>query len=129
MKQFRILINGVSYAVEVEELHEARNASPCISQASSQTRQAEEPKGAVAPVVASKAGSSGGKTVTAPMPGTILSVNASSGMAVSAGDVLAVLEAMKMENEITAQTGGIIKEVLVDSGSLVQAGEAIIIMA
>lgn len=69
-----------------------------------------------------------GKTITAPMPGTILNVKVSAGMAVNPGDVLAVLEAMKMENEITALRAGIITDILVTSGSLVTAGEAIMIM-
>ncbi len=71
----------------------------------------------------------GGETVSAPMPGNILKVNVSVGQAVKEGDVLVILEAMKMENEIMAPRAGTVSQVLVSKGSTVDTGAAMVVLA
>ena len=73
-------------------------------------------------------GGAGGEQVAAPMPGTILSVNVQSGSAVKKGEVLMILEAMKMENEILAPRDGTVVSVSVSKGSSVQAGESLCVI-
>ena len=112
MKQLKITVNGTTYDVCVEEVGEV--ASAPVS----------------APVqaapVAAPAPAAGGEAVCAPMPGTILSVAVSAGQAVKKGDVLCVLEAMKMENEIYAPRDGEVASVSVAKGESVESGKALV---
>ena len=70
-----------------------------------------------------------GEPVNAPMPGTILKVNVSAGQAVKAGDVLCVLEAMKMENDITAPKAGTVSQVVTSKGASVNSGDPLVVIA
>lgn len=92
MKKYRVTVNGIVYEVELEELTGAAPA-PVSAPAAS----AAAPAPAAAPAA--------GEQITAPMPGTILAVNVSAGQAVKKGEVLMILEAMKMENEIMCPPG------------------------
>ena len=84
---------------------------------------------AAAPVqAAAPAASASGEKVISPMPGTILKVNVSQGQAVKAGDVLLVLEAMKMENDIVAPVDGVVKQLLVQKGSTVDTDQTLAII-
>ncbi len=130
IRKFNVTVNGNQYQVEVEEVKE--NASP--SKAPLQTKPAE-------PIVATKqpvqqapqteqsqaAQPQGGSVVSAPMPGTILSVAVNVGDSVQAGQLAVVLEAMKMENELTFTTSGVVKEVNVSKGSSVNTGDTLIV--
>lgn len=135
MKKFNIKVNGISYEVEVEEIQEAAAAAP----------QAAAPKAApkvAAPKVEApkkeKAGKSKAKeavaagagehSIDAPMPGKIVKVVVEEGQTVKAGDVLLVLEAMKMQNEITADADGTIKAVNVEAGQNVKVKESLVII-
>ena len=109
MKKYRVTINGTVYEVEVEEL----------TAASVPATKAAAPVVAPTPAATPAAGD---EAVTAPMPGTILAVNVSVGDTVKKGDVLMVLEAMKMENEINSPRDGKIVAVNTSKGSMVESG-------
>ena len=98
MKYYNITVNGVAYSVSVEE-----TAAGAASVAAAPAAPVA-PKAAPAPAAAPKAaaGAAGAVAVKAPMPGNILDVKVKAGASVKAGDVLVILEAMKMENEIVA---------------------------
>lgn len=110
MKTYKVNVNGTEYAISVE----------LMSDAEAQAAKAQAPK--AAPAAAPTAAPGEGKTIAAPMQGTILSVNVKSGDAVKAGQVLFILEAMKMENEIMAPADGVVTSVCVENGAAVSNG-------
>lgn len=114
MKNYTITVNGTVYDVTVEE--SGSGAAPAAA--------ASAPKAApkAAPKPAASAGGQGAVKVNAPMPGKILSVKASVGQAVKQGDVLLILEAMKMENEVVAPQDGTVASIDVAAGDSVEAG-------
>ena len=118
MKSYTITVNGKVYEVTVEENIGAPKA-PAAPAAPAPKAPAPA---APAPAAAGRAGS---VQVTAPMPGKILGVKAAVGQAVKRGEVLIVLEAMKMENEIVAPEDGTVASINVTTGSSVEAGEII----
>lgn len=107
MKKYKVNVNGTVYEVAIEVMD---GAAPAAAPAAA---------AAPAPVAAAPAG---GEKVVSPMPGTILSVNVSNGQAVKKGDVLFVLEAMKMENEIMASCDGTVSSVSAAKGAAVDTG-------
>lgn len=116
MKNYRITVNGNVYDVTVEEA----GSAPMTSAPSA---CAAVPKAAPAPKAAPTAsGSQGAVKINAPMPGKVLSVKASAGAAVTKGQVIMILEAMKMENEIVAPQDGTIASIDVSEGASVEAG-------
>lgn len=120
MKNYTITVNGNVYEVTVEEgTGSAAAAAPAAAPKAA-------PK-AAAPKAAPKAaaGAAGSVIVSAPMPGKILAVKASAGQAVKKGEVLLVLEAMKMENEIVAPQDGTIASINVATGDSVEAGQTL----
>lgn len=119
MKNLRITVNGTVYDVQVEELGSDAAPAPAAAPA------AVAPKKAAAP----KAAAGAGEKIAAPMPGTIVSVNVSEGQSVKKGDVLVVLEAMKMENEIKAPRDGSISSVAVSKGASVDTGATLVTIA
>ena len=126
MKTYRVTVNGTTYEVEVEQVGGAVNtaaAAPTVS-AAPEVKQAAEVKAPIAPKAAPAA--SGGQSVTAPMPGTILKVNAAQGKAFKKGDSLLVLEAMKMENDIVAPCDCTITSVCVSQGASVSTGDVLV---
>ena len=106
MKKYRVTVNGTVYEVELEEL---TGAAP-------------------APVPAPAAAPAAGEQITAPMPGTILAVNVSAGQAVKKGEVLMILEAMKMENEIMCPRDGVVASVHTSKGSAVESGALLCVL-
>jgi Acetyl/propionyl-CoA carboxylase, alpha subunit len=116
MKNYRITVNGNVYDVTVEEA----GSAPMTSAPSAPVAV---PKAAPAPKAAPTAsGSQGAVKINAPMPGKVLSVKASVGAAVTKGQVIMILEAMKMENEIVAPQDGTIASIDVSEGASVEAG-------
>lgn len=116
MKNYRITVNGTAYDVAVEEL--GSSVAPAVS-----TVKPAPAAPATAPAPA--ASSAGSIAVTSPMPGKILAVKASVGQAVKKGDVVLILEAMKMENEVVAPEDGTIASIAVAVGSAVEAGDTL----
>ena len=124
MKYYNITVNGVAYSVSVEET--AAGAAPV---AAAPVAAPAAPKAAPAPAAAPKAaGAAGAVTVKAPMPGNILDVKVAAGASVKAGDVLVILEAMKMENEIVAPQDGTVASVNVNKGDTVNSGDVLVSM-
>ena len=119
MKNYRITVNGNVYDVEVEELGTGAATQTAAPKAA--------PKAVAAPKAETPAatGSEGAVKVNSPMPGKILSVKASVGQAVKRGEVIMILEAMKMENEIVAPSDGTIASINVNEGASVEAGSVL----
>ena len=136
MKMFRVVVNENEYKVGIEELPEensadltqaasvsrAAPASPSVQQKETQpiSQKPEQPEGNTNTAV---------KNVTAPMPGTIISVAVTTGTNVSKGQTLLTLEAMKMENEIKAPLAGTVKDIKISQGTSVNAGDILIVLA
>lgn len=132
MKKYHVTVNGVTYEVVVEEAEGAVSAPvappapaaapvPTAAPAPAPAPAAPAPKAAPA-----SAGGEGSIKVTAPMPGTILKMNVKVGDVLKANDLVCILEAMKMENEIFAAEGGTVKSVNVAQGSSVNSGDVIV---
>ncbi|MCI8454180.1 MAG: biotin/lipoyl-binding protein [Lachnospiraceae bacterium] len=119
MKNYTITVNGNVYEVTVEEGLTGAAPAP---KAPVKAPAAPKAAPAAAPAPAAPAGAAGSVSVTAPMPGKILGVKASAGQAVKKGQVLLVLEAMKMENEIVAPQDGTVATINVSVGESVEPG-------
>ncbi len=121
MKNYRITVNGTAYDVAVEEM--GAGAAPAVASA---PVAAPAPVATPAPAAAPAASGAEGKVkVVAPMPGKILSVKASVGAAVKKGDVILILEAMKMENEVVAPEDGTVASINVSEGASVESGDTL----
>ena len=110
MKKYRVNVNGTVYEVDVEDIS---GAAPVAAPAAAPV---------AAPVASPVSAPAGGEQVTSPMPGTILSINVAAGDTVKRGQVLMVLEAMKMENEIMCPCNGKIASVNTSKGASVESG-------
>lgn len=119
-----VTVNGKAYTVEVER--EAPKAKPVKVQAPAAATPAAAPAAAPAPKAAPTAGAT---TVNAPLPGNIVKVVATVGQAVKPGDTLIIMEAMKMENNIVAESEGSVSRILVQVGQTVQSGDALVEIA
>lgn len=117
MKTYKVNVNGTEYEVSVEEI---KGGAP------SKAVPAKKAAPAAAPAASAPAG---GETVKSPMPGTILSVNVAEGDTVKKGQVLMILEAMKMENEIMAPCDGKVTSVSTSKGSAVESGTVLCTIA
>jgi len=140
MKKFQITVNGVSYEVDVEEIKEgfaptpkpvqaAPVAAPTISQPAPKAEtKAAAPTPQAAPAAAPKAPITGGVNITSPMPGNILRIAVKPGDQIKEGDLVLILEAMKMENEIVAPQNGVVAAVQVNEGATVNGGDVLVII-
>ncbi len=116
MRKFNITVNGKTYEVDVEEVGGVMASAPVQA----------VPKAAPAPAAAPAAPVAGATQIKAPMPGTIVSVKVNVGDTVKNGDLIAVLEAMKMENEIFSSADGKVSGVSVSAGDAVNTGDVIV---
>jgi biotin carboxyl carrier protein len=114
MRKFQVTVNGNTYEVEVEELQGGQSVA---------TTPVVAAPVAAAPKVSSSA--AGSTKVEAPMQGKIVGVKVSEGQSVKEGDVIAILEAMKMENEVVAPKAGTVASVNIATGQTVEAGDLI----
>lgn len=126
MRRFSVTVNGNVYEVEVEELGAGVSAPVAAAPVAAPTPAAAPKAAPVAPKAAAPAGSAGAVTVSAPMPGNILKMNVAVGQAVKKGDVICVLEAMKMENDIPAPQDGTVASVNVQKGASVNSGDVLV---
>ena len=120
MSKYRITVEGKTYEMDVELI--GANGAVAAPVAKAVAPVAAAPKAAPAPVSA-KPAAVGSGSVAAPMPGTILKVLKATGDSVKAGEVVLILEAMKMENEITAPVDGTIESLSLTEGSTVAGGD------
>ena len=114
-KTYHIKLNGKVYEVEIEEVKEGQN----VAATSTPKEEPQQEVKKAQPV-------SSGESITAPMPGTITNILVKEGDNVKKGQVLAILEAMKMENEIVAPRDGAVKAISVDKGQNVNPGETLL---
>ena len=114
MKIYKVKVNGKLYEVELEEVKE--NAASIAAPAA-----AAQAAPAAAPVA-------GGTKVPAPMAGKILEIKVATGAKVAKGDTIAILEAMKLENEIKSPAAGTVKAICVTKGAMVNNGDALIVL-
>ena len=121
MKKYRVNVNGTDYEITLEEVTGAEASKPA----------APAPQAAPAPAVAPApaAAAAGSEQIVSPMPGNILNVNVKVGDAVKKGQVLLILEAMKMENEILAPRDGTVAQVVTSKGAVVETGAPLVVLA
>lgn len=128
MKRFTITVNGRAYDVQVEENNSAAGAVPAPAPipvaAPVPVPAAAAP--APAPAQATSAVPEGAEVINSPMPGTILDVRVSVGSKIKKGDVLLILEAMKMENEILSPHDATVAAIHVNKGDSVETGKALV---
>lgn len=130
--KYKVTLNNRVYEVEVEQgeamlVNEYELAAPAVA-APAAAPVAVAP--AAAPAAALAAGAlAAGEVITSPMPGNILKINVTQGQKVNEGDVLIVLEAMKMENEISATKSGTVAQISVTKGAVVETGTPLVVIA
>ena len=130
MRNFRVQVNGKSYDVVVEDMNSTSqqvvSAPQQVSPTPAPTPQVTPAPAPVAPQATPAPAASSANSITVPMPGVILSVNVNVGDSVSPNTVVAILEAMKMENEIFAGRNGVVESISAIKGSSVNTGDIIL---
>ncbi len=126
--KYKVTLKGRTYEVEVErgeamivDEYEAYAPAPAVPAAPAAAAPA-------APAAAAPAATAAGTTITAPLPGNVLSINVSAGQAVKAGQVLVIIEAMKMENEVAAPCDGVVKQIVASKGAVVATGDTLLVI-
>ena len=125
MKKFNVTVNGTVYEVEVNEVG---GVAPVAAPAPKAAAPAPKAAPAAAPAASAAPVPAGAQTVDCPMPGKILSVAVTAGQAVKKGEVLCILEAMKMQNEIVAPHDATVAEVRVAANQTVATGDALVVL-
>ncbi|WP_461613854.1 biotin/lipoyl-containing protein [Clostridium sp. Marseille-QA1073] len=127
MKRYNVTVNGNMYQVEVEEVKGEFTSTPNIAAEKPIAPAPVQKPAAPAPSV--KKSNASGEKIDCPMPGTIVKINIAEGVTVKKGDVLFVLEAMKMENEIMSPVDGTVAEINVAKGAAVSTGDVLAVIA
>lgn len=126
--KFRVTLNGKTYEVEAEKgapMPETVYTAPAAAPAPAvEAPAAAAPAPAPAPAPAAVSGT----VVSSPLPGNVLAIKVNPGEAVKAGQVLVLIEAMKMENEIVAPCDGVVKQILVNKGAVVATGDKLLVI-
>ncbi len=125
--KYLVTLNNTNYEVEVEESEVSLISSTPV-QAAPAAAPVVAPAAAPAAAPAVQQSTAAGEKVLSPMPGNILAINSAVGTSVKTGDVIMVLEAMKMENDIVAPVDGTIKEILVQKGSTVETDQVLAVI-
>ncbi|NLT09244.1 MAG: biotin/lipoyl-binding protein [Ruminococcus sp.] len=130
--KYKVTLNGKTYEVEVEKgkavlLDEYEALAPAPAAAPAAAPVAAAP--AAAPAPAAPVNLAAGETIEAPMPGNIIRVDVKQGDTVKAGQILVILEAMKMENEIVAPKDGTVAQVVTSKGAVVDTGSPLVVIA
>lgn len=131
MKKFQVTVNGNTYEVEVADLGGAVSApvaAPKAAPAAPAAPKAAAPAPAAPAPAAAPVAIADGETVEAPMPGKIAKIVKKVGDTVAEGDVVVILEAMKMENEITTGVAGTVKQIPVAEGQAVNPGDVLFVI-
>ena len=123
-----VTVNGTKYNVEIEGGKAVAAKKPQVIAAPEATGLSVTPKTPIATKPAAAPVAAGGLKVACPLPGTVISINVKEGDTVAAGQTLVVLEAMKMENNIDAERGGVVKQVLVSAGATVMEGDVLLVI-
>lgn len=124
--KFKVTLNGKTYEVEAEKgapMPETVYTAPAAAPA-----PAVEVPAAAAPAPAPAPAAVSGTVVSSPLPGNVLAIEVNPGEAVKAGQVLVLIEAMKMENEIVAPCDGVVKQILVNKGAVVATGDKLLVI-
>ena len=125
----RVIVNGTAYEVEIAGAKAAATSKPQVAPAPKEANSAMIKPATAAPSPRLNAvAPSSGYTVKCPLPGTVLSVKVAVGDTVSRGQTLVILEAMKMENNIDAERGGVVKSIHVQKGATVMEGDLLIVI-
>ena len=119
MRKFLVKVNNQQFEVELEEVKSNRQSDKPVEKISKPSSNGN----VSVPTV-----SANGEKILAPMPGSIIKVNVSKGDEVKRGQVLLVLEAMKMENEITSPADGKVTDIQVEKGQCISAGDVLIVI-
>lgn len=132
--KYKVTLNNRVYEVEVEQgeamlIDEYDLAAPAAPAAPAAAAPAAAAPAAPAPAAPAPAAPAAGETVKSPMPGNILRIEVSQGQHVEEGDVIIILEAMKMENEIVATKSGTIAQIAVSKGAVVETGTVLAVIA
>jgi biotin carboxyl carrier protein len=129
MKKYKVVVNGEPFEVEIEEagISAATVRTAPLTVPASQAA-APTPETAAIPAAPKASAPAGAGTVTAPMPGNINDIKVKVGDKVSVGDALLILEAMKMENEISSPVAGTVKEVNIQKGQTVNNGDVMLVI-
>ena len=133
--KYKITLKGTTYEVEVEkgeamvlDEYEAKSPVPPAPAAAPVAVAAAPIAAAPAAAAAAPAAVAAGTPVTSPLPGNIFAIKVKEGDAVKAGDVLIVIEAMKMENDVCAPSDGVVKQIAVSKGQLVATGDTLVVI-
>jgi biotin carboxyl carrier protein len=125
MRKFVVNVNGNSYEVEVEEVGGGASISQAVPAARPAVAEAAPTQAPAAPKPAAPSGTAGAIKITSPMPGSIIDIKVSVGDSVKKGTVIAILEAMKMENELLAPQDATVASINVTKGQQVNSGDLI----
>ena len=131
--KYKVTLNNKTYEDEVEAgeamlVDEYEAYAPAAPAPVAAAAPAAAPA-AAAPAAPAGAALAAGEVVKSPMPGNILKINVSNGQKVNEGDVLLILEAMKMENEVVATKGGTVAQIVVAKGAVVETGAPLVVIA